>query len=106
MNDVSQHAWYKEWFNSPFYHKLYFERDEEEAKAFLNKLIEHLRPRHGSRMLDLACGRGRHSRILASLGFDVSGIDLSPDSIAYAKKYEFEKLHFYIHDMRLPFWIN
>jgi SAM-dependent methyltransferase len=106
MNDVSQQTWYKEWFNSPFYHKLYFERDGEEAKAFIHKLIGHLRPDHGSRMLDVACGRGRHSRILALLGFEVTGIDLSPDSIAYAKKYESEKLQFYIHDMRLPFWIN
>ena len=106
MNLVSQQPWYKEWFNSPFYHKLYFERDEQEAQSFIHKLITHLSPAHESRMLDVGCGRGRHSRILAALGFDVTGIDLAPDSIAVAKTMENSHLHFYVHDMRLPFWIN
>lgn len=98
--------WYKEWFNSPFYHKLYFDRDEKEAQDFIKKLVSHFRPPQGSAMLDVACGRGRHSRFLASLGFDVTGIDISPDSIQFAKQFENERLHFYQHDMRLPAWIN
>ena len=101
--NMAEKTWYKEWFNSPFYHKLYFERDEEEAKAFICEMIEHLHPAPDSRMLDVACGRGRHSKILASLGFIVTGIDISPDSIAAAKQYETDSLDFYIHDMRLPF---
>lgn len=99
-------SWYEQWFNSPFYHRLYFERDEKEASTFIHKLIRHLSPPPGSRMLDVACGRGRHSKILASMGFTVTGIDLSPDSIAYAKKFQTEHLEFYVHDMRLPFYIN
>jgi SAM-dependent methyltransferase len=106
MNEVSQLPWYIEWFNSPFYHKLYFERDEEEAQAFIHKLISHLGPVHGSRILDVASGRGRHSKILSSLGFDVTGIDISPDSIEIAKQKESSRLQFFIHDIRLPFWIN
>jgi 2-polyprenyl-3-methyl-5-hydroxy-6-metoxy-1,4-benzoquinol methylase len=99
-------AWYKDWFNSPYYHKLYFERDEAEALAFIHKLIAYLQPPANSSMLDVACGRGRHSKTLASMGFNVTGIDISPDSIAYAKLYEKENLSFYQHDMRLPFWSN
>jgi len=57
-------------------------------------------------MLDAACGKGRHSKILASAGHHVTGIDISPDSIAIAKKSESENLEFYEHDMRLPFRIN
>jgi SAM-dependent methyltransferase len=57
-------------------------------------------------MLDVACGKGRHSIQLASKGFDVTGTDLSEDSILEALKHEDEHLHFYQHDMRLPFWIN
>ena len=30
--------WFKEWFNSPYYHKLYFEHDEKEATAFINRV--------------------------------------------------------------------
>ena len=99
-------TWFENWFNSPYYHKLYFNRDEKEAGAFIDKLIDHLHPPAGCFMLDVACGRGRHSLQLASKGFDVTGIDLSPDSIAIAKEFENESLHFYQHDMRLPFRIN
>jgi len=98
--------WFKDWFSSPYYHQLYFKRDKVEATKFINKLIEHLKPAKESLMLDIACGRGRHSRILAAMGFDVTGIDLAVESIKEAKKYEAENLHFFVHDMRLPFWIN
>lgn len=99
-------AWFKNWFNSPYYHLLYFNRDETEAAAFINKLIEYLKPPPAAAMLDVACGKGRHSMQLASLGYDTTGIDLSEESIEEALKMEMEKLHFYQHDMRLPFWIN
>lgn len=98
--------WYRQWFNSIYYHKLYFHRDEAEAQRFIQNLLRHLQPAAESRMLDVACGRGRHARFLASQGFDVTGIDLSTDSIAYAKQFETSNLHFYQHDMRLPAWIN
>ena len=103
---MAKAPWYKEWFNSPFYHKLYFERDDQEAGNFIDQLVLYLNPPAASRMLDLACGRGRHSKILASRGFDVTGVDLSPDSIAFARQFESERLSFYEHDMRLPFWGN
>lgn len=101
-----QQPWFKNWFNSPYYHQLYFQRDESEAAAFINKLIEYLKPLQGSRMLDVACGKGRHSMQLAQKGYDVTGIDLSEDSIEEALKHEAGHLHFFQHDMRLPFWIN
>jgi len=103
---MADKSWYTDWFNSPFYHKLYFERDDKEAKAFIHQLVKHLQPAEGCRMLDIACGKGRHSKILAGLGFDVTGIDLAPSSIAWAKQSENEQLHFFIHDMRLPFYSN
>ena len=99
-------AWFKDWFNSPYYHQLYFKRDETEAAAFINKLIEHLTPQPGTQMLDVACGKGRHSIQLAEKNFRVTGIDLSEDSIREAKEEESENLEFFVHDMRLPFRIN
>lgn len=98
--------WYVDWFNSPFYHKLYFQRDEKEAAAFIDHLIEHLQPLPGSRMLDIACGKGRYSRQLSDKGFFVTGIDLAPDSIEYARQFESDNLEFFQHDMRLPFRVN
>lgn len=92
--------WYIEWFDSPYYHKLYFERNEKEAAAFIDRLLALLQPAPGSTILDVACGRGRHARYLAGKGFDVTGIDLAPESIAFARQFENEHLHFYVHDMR------
>ncbi|MEO5998996.1 MAG: class I SAM-dependent methyltransferase [Chitinophagaceae bacterium] len=98
--------WFKVWFSSPYYHLLYFKRDDKEAADFINQLIEYLLPPAGSYMMDVACGRGRHAKIMASFGFDVTGIDLSFENILQASKYESDNLHFFEHDMRLPFWIN
>ena len=103
---VEIEPWYKEWFNSPYYHQLYFKRDEKEAADFIDKLVLQLNPGRLVKMLDIACGKGRHSVQLASKGFDVTGIDLSEESIQEAKNCETENLHFFVHDMRLPFNIN
>src|ERR1700712_4842000 len=102
---MQKQPWFKDWFNSPYYHHLYFNRDEAEAAAFIDKLISYLNPAENARILDVACGKGRHSIHLAQKGFDVTGIDLSEDSIDEALKSETANLHFYRHDMRLPFWI-
>lgn len=99
-------AWFKDWFSSPYYHKLYKHRDDSEAELFIKRLIGLLNPVANATMLDIACGKGRHSIALAEMGFDVTGIDLSFPSIEEAKESETEHLHFYQHDMRLPFWIN
>ena len=98
--------WYKDWFSSPYYHQLYMDRDKKEAKAFIERILNRFQLAAGSRLLDVGCGRGRYSRMLAEKGFEVTGIDLSFESIAYAKQYESDHLFFYQHDMRLPFWIN
>ena len=98
--------WYEDWFNSPYYYQLYFKRDKKEAADFINKLVSYLKPTEKSLMLDIGCGRGRHSVQLATKGFDVTGIDLSEESIRIAKEKENDHLHFFLHDMRLPFWIN
>lgn len=92
--------WFREWFDSPYYYKLYFRRNEEEAAGFITRLLALLKPPPGSAMLDVACGRGRHARILAAHGYDVTGIDLAPSSIAFANQFANDHLRFYIHDMR------
>ena len=102
---MDEKHWYHRWFNSPFYHQLYFERDEQEAEAFINQLVQHLNIPRGSRVLDAACGRGRHCKFLAAAGYQVTGIDIAPDSISFAKKSiapEADNPEFFIHDMRLP----
>jgi SAM-dependent methyltransferase len=103
---VVQAEWFKDWFNSPYYHQLYFENNNQEAAVFISIMLDKLKPAPGAFLLDVGCGRAKHTLQLAAKGFDVTGIDLSFDSIEEAKKYESDKLHFFQHDMRLPFWIN
>lgn len=95
--------WYDRWFNTEYYHILYRDRDSNEAQRFMDKLATYLGLGEGDEVLDLACGKGRHSIYLNSLGFNVTGADLSKNSIQFAKQYENETLHFVEHDMCLPF---
>ena len=95
-------SWYASWFDTSYYHTLYKDRDYEEAQLLIDNLSEYLNLPEGAKVLDLACGRGRHAVYLSSLGYDVTGVDLSTNSIQYAKKNEKELLHFHIHDMREP----
>ncbi|HEY1006357.1 MAG TPA: class I SAM-dependent methyltransferase [Sphingobacteriaceae bacterium] len=98
--------WYENWFNSPYYHILYHQRNDEEAEFFLTNLLNHLQPDRSSKLLDIACGRGRHSIFLNKNGYDVTGIDLSLANIRYAKEFENDRLRFFLHDMRFLFYIN
>jgi 2-polyprenyl-3-methyl-5-hydroxy-6-metoxy-1,4-benzoquinol methylase len=98
--------WFENWFSSPYYKILYQNRDKLEAQAFVEKLINYLQPLPHSAMLDIACGEGRFAIQLAEYGYDVTGIDLSHKSIEKAKAHENKHLHFYLHDMRFPFYIN
>jgi SAM-dependent methyltransferase len=105
-SELQEKEWYRNWFNSPYYHKLYADRDEREAADFIDRLIDHLQPPPHSKMLDIACGKGRHSFQLAQKNYLVTGIDISPKSIQEANVSAGDLLEFYIHDMRLPFRIN
>ena len=95
--------WYASWFDTPYYHILYKDRDHEEAQVFMDNLTNYLNLPEDGKILDLACGKGRHSVYLNSLGYDVTGVDLSENSIAYAKQFENENLHFEVHDMCKPY---
>lgn len=95
--------WFNEWFDSPYYHILYENRDNNEAKIFIKNLADYFGFKKGEKVLDLACGKGRHSVNLNKLGLDVIGLDLSGHNIAFAKQFENRSLHFFKHDMREPY---
>lgn len=92
--------WFTDWFDSDHYHLLYQHRNDAEAEAFINRLFEELHLKKGSKVLDLACGKGRHALQVHQLGYDVTGLDLSEESIAHAKRFEEEGLRFVKGDMR------
>jgi len=95
--------WFASWFDTSYYHILYSHRDYSEARAFMQNLIKFLKFKKDDLLLDLGCGKGRHSIYLNSLGFNIVGADLSKNSIQQAKEFENENLKFIEHDMRNPF---
>ena len=96
--------WYSSWFDTPFYHILYKDRDDKEAQSFMDALTYYLNISQNSTILDLACGKGRHSLYLNSIGYDVTGLDLSKQSISEAKQKENGRLCFDVHDMSKPYF--
>lgn len=97
--------WFEEWFDSPLYEKLYANRDDAEAKILADHLVKIIPASKYRNILDLGCGRGRHSINMALRGYHVTGVDLSEAAINKAR-IRSEKLgldiEFLIGDMRTP----
>lgn len=99
-------SWFSEWFNSPYYDMLYRHRNDEEAAAFIDNLLHHLQLKQQVLLADIPCGNGRHAKHLSSIGYEVYGFDLSPKNIEVAMTCASDRLHFTLHDMRLPLGSN
>ena len=93
--------WYREWFGEE-YLALYPHRDQEEARDAVDLVLRSLgRPR--GRILDLACGAGRHLTEFAEHELDAVGLDLSATLLARARSRRSD-LQLVRSDMRwLPF---
>lgn len=102
MEKSASSAWFESWFDTPYYYALYQSRNEEEAARFIDRLVSWMALPADAKVMDLACGKGRHSRYLAQAGFRVLGIDLSPNAIEQARTSSSERLHFQVGDMREP----
>ncbi len=100
---MSSEDWFESWFNTSYYHKLYAHRDDTEAQLFISNVLRALPISPKCKLLDLACGRGRHSIFLNDNNCDVIGLDLSEKNIEFAKTYESERLKFEVGDMREEF---
>jgi SAM-dependent methyltransferase len=76
------------WYEAAFrkdYLDLYYHRDDEAASREAAFAAEALNLPEGARVLDVGCGGGRHARALTEAGFEVVGIDLSPDLLTEAE---------------------
>ena len=92
--------WFTSWFDTQYYHILYKHRDDNDAQLFMQNITNYLELPKNAHIADLPCGKGRHSIYLNSLGYRVTGGDLSKNSIEHAKQFENETLHFEVWDMR------
>ena len=75
----------------------------EDTKRQVDFIIKNLNLTGKERVLDLACGFGRHSLELARRGFDVTGIDITPEYVVFASDQalrEHLNAHFLCEDIR------
>ncbi len=79
--------WFSNWFDSEFYHILYSDRNHKEADLFVKKLVDYFQIAKYQSILDLGCGKGRHSFSLAQYSDAVMGVDLSKNSITFASSH-------------------
>src|SRR5512146_535638 len=86
LMETKQNAWYVNFFGEDYLniyrHTLTAERSEKEV-AFAERKLEL---DAGSRVLDLCCGHGRHSVLLARRGYKVTGLDLSETYLDLARR--------------------
>jgi len=77
--------WFEQWFGEE-YHALYPHRDDEDARRAVALIRSVISWRPGDRILDLACGPGRHAAELDRLGGHVVGFDLSRAMLRRARE--------------------
>ena len=93
--------WFESWFGAE-YVALYPHRDESEAERAVELIERTIGEKHVAHVLDLACGGGRHARVLARRWWTV-GLDLSEVLLRLAHR-EMSEAAFVRGDMRiLPF---
>ncbi|PJB00024.1 MAG: class I SAM-dependent methyltransferase [Ignavibacteriales bacterium CG_4_9_14_3_um_filter_30_11] len=78
--------WFESWFESEEYLNVYKHRDEKEARLLVESILSITKIREKSKILDLACGAGRHSIEFAKKGFELTAVDLSKNLLDAAKK--------------------
>jgi ubiquinone/menaquinone biosynthesis C-methylase UbiE len=97
-----------DWFTESFgedYQIIYRHRNRENAEREIGAMMEWMDLKPGSAVLDIGCGMGRHALALKSLGFDVTGLDLSEILLSEARRSDPEGTVVWVNgDMRkLPF---
>ena len=80
-----QADWYEDFFGEEYLHLARSGSPDELTAAQVDFVVDALELTAESRVLDLACGHGRHSLELARRGYQVAGLDLSAPSLAVAR---------------------
>jgi len=76
-----------DWYRTPLYYDIIFDADTDKEVRFIEALYQrHIGSKGRKRILEPACGSGRLLAPLAQRGYKVTGFDLSPSMIAFARK--------------------
>jgi len=83
---MKEKKWWKAAFSKTYFAAFDDIYSEQRGKKEAEFLIQNLRLKKGTQVLDLACGQGRHSLPLAQHGVCVTGVDASSSLLRVAKK--------------------
>jgi SAM-dependent methyltransferase len=97
-----EREWFRDFFDAGYVAALRDEKPPRQTRIEVDFLLRSLRLPEGARILDVACGYGRHAGALARHGFSVVGVDLSRAMLAEARRRfaEGPRLTFLRRDMR------
>jgi SAM-dependent methyltransferase len=73
-------------YSAPRYYEIAFDMNRRQEVNFLVHCFRRYARRRVRRVLDIACGTGPHLIRLAGRGYRMSGLDLSPENIAYLRE--------------------
>lgn len=82
-----------------YYDRIYWWKDYNQEVDFLVKAFKRYDVR-GRRILEVACGTGNHSKILAARGYEITGVDISDDMLSIARRKVKNHARFLHGDMR------
>lgn len=68
-----------------YYDLIYEKMDLEKESEFIKWAVEQHKTSNGNRLLDMACGTGRHSSMLKD-SFEILGMDINPEMLNLARK--------------------
>lgn len=77
--------WFEDWFNTDEYLNVYKHRNETDAEDHIKLILKTVSLNDDAKILDMACGSGRHSIMLARKGYDITAVDLSSNLLSVAK---------------------
>ncbi len=86
MEPTPAPPWYVTAYGENYYLTYKDRYSPEETRAEVDGVVNLLELAPGARVLDVSCGFGRHSIALAKRGFQVTGLDLSPQLLAHARE--------------------
>jgi len=94
--------WFTHFFDDAYVAELSDQKPSAQTRREVDFLLRSLRVSPRSRILDVACGYGRHAAELSRRGFRVVGVDLSRAMLAEARQRfrEGPRLRFVRSDMR------
>lgn len=79
---------------------LYDEIFEDKPYAAEARFVHELAGSSGGRLLDVACGTGRHALAFADLGYEVTATDINDELLAVARAAAGDRVRFVVSDMR------